>query len=253
LAERQKAHERVLRGNAGLENVVLKLDEVRRALKKGYTASDYLGGGYTLISTSTMVDGKTVELGWEEEGYWVREFGSDFHIPTDYPVYKSDSVAVRERNISGLVDGTRWMVEELSDVETQVLPLLKGVTQGEREVFYSMFRELNFDGCAFYGTQYFTQGPGFSDLNGDLHRVCSEAPHLDVFLIGLLSPRLLSRVPSNVMGAVGQAQWRRRIGLREADVGIEEMRRRSRSLSQEVTEVLGEGQVPLNRWVEVAS
>lgn len=250
LAERQKTHEQVLRGDTGFENVVLKLDQVRRAVKKGYTASEYLGGDYTFISTSTMADRKTDDLGWDEEADWVRRFGPQFHIPTDYPVYSSDPVAVREGNISNITDGMRWMISELAATKTRVLPLLKGITPGEREVFYNLFREFGLDGCAFYGTQYFTQGPGFPHLNRDLHRVQSEFSNLDVFLIGLLSPRCLSKAPSNVVGAAGQAQWRERIGLRETGVGIKEMRQRSRHLSGEVAEVLGQGQVPLNIWAD---
>jgi len=252
-AERQKAHEEVLRGDAGFRNMVLKLDQVRRALKKGSTSSDYLDGAYTFVSTSTMQDAKTKDLGWREEADLVRKFRPAFHIPTDYPVYESDSVAVREENIRRLLDGTDWMIQELADTRTRVLPLLKGVTPGEREVFYRMFRERGFETCAFYGTQYFTQGPGLQALNRDLHRVQAEAPELRVFLIGLLSPKYLNRVPSNVVGAAGQAKWRRRTGLRDADVGLGEMRSRSRVLMREASEVLGRGQAPLSRWVEQLS
>lgn len=249
-AERQKAHEEVLCGDAGFGNVVLKLDQMRRALNKGYTSSDYLGGAYTFVSTSTMQDAKIKDLDWREEADLIRDFRPAFHIPTDYPVYESDSVAVREENIRRLLDGTGWMAQELADTRIQILPLLKGVTPGEREVFYRAFREAGFGSCAFYGTQYFTQGPGFSHLSQDLHRVQAEAPGLDVFLIGLLSPRRLSQVPSNVVGAAGQAQWREKIGLRDSGVGMEKMRRRSRKLAKRASKVLGEGQVSLSNWVK---
>jgi hypothetical protein len=142
------------------------------------------------------------------------------------------------------------MARELADTETELLPLLKGVTSGEREVFYRMFRDHGFHTCAFYGTQYFTQGPGFTALNRDLHRIQAEAPDLGVFLIGLLSPEYLRRTPSNVVGAAGQAKWRRRIGLRDSQVGVEEMRRRSRELVNDASEALAEGQSALNAWAE---
>ncbi len=250
LAERQEAHEEVLEADAGFDYVVLKLDQVRRVLNYGYNSSDYLGGDYRFISTSTMADENTADLDWEEEADLVRDFRPWLHIPTDYPVYGSDSVAVREENIRRLVAGTEWMARELAGVETEVLPLLKGVTSGEREVFYRMFRERGFGTCAFYGTQYFTQGPGFSALNQDLYRVQAEAPGLDVFLIGLLSPEFLAKVPSNVVGAAGQAKWRRRIGLREPDIERHEMRSRSHLLAEEASEALGEGQAPLSLWAE---
>lgn len=248
LAERQQAHEDVLCGNTGFDGVVLKLDALRRATENGYTSSDYLGGDYTFVSTSTMNDEKISELGWESELETVRDFSPAFHIPTDYPVYENDCVAVRDEHINKLIQGTSWMVEQLSDVSTRVLPLLKGVTSGERERFYRFFRQMQFGGCAFYGTQYFTEGAGFSELNDRLYEIQAEAPDLDIFLLGLLSPRCLSKVPSNVVGSTGQAQWRKRIGLRDSSASTDEMRQRSMELADEVTEAISAGQTALNAW-----
>lgn len=248
LAERQQAHEDVLCGNTGFGVLVLKISDLRAAVKNGYTSSNYLNGRYSIISTSTMNDKKISELSWREELEVVRDFCPAIHIPTDYPVYEVDSVAVREEHITRLLRGSRWMAQELSDVSTQVLPLLKGVTPGEREQFYSFFQEMDFGVCAFYGTQYFTEGPGFSSLKDRLWEIQGEAPSLDVFLIGLLSPQCLEELPSNVVGSAGQAQWRKRIGLRDPSIGVDEMRKRSIQLANEATDALGEGQTPLNAW-----
>jgi hypothetical protein len=142
------------------------------------------------------------------------------------------------------------MRDQLSDLRTQVVPLLKGVTPGEREIFYRAFKKLGFDFCAFYGTQYFTQGPNISALSEDLHRISSEAPNLDIFLIGLLSPNYLRDLPANVVGAAGEQKWRREVGLRDDTVDLSEMRSRARGLSARVSEALSAGQAPLDLWMQ---
>jgi hypothetical protein len=252
LAEKQQAHEDVLCGSTGFDMVVLKLDAVRRAVKEGYTSSTYLGGDYLIVSTSTMNDETIADLDWKEELRTVREFRPAIHIPTDYPVYEVDQASVREENIKRLLRGTHWMGNKLSDVSTRVLPLLKGVTPGEREQFYQQFQQMGLGECAFYGTQYFTEGPGFSELNGQLRKIQGEAPDLSVFLIGLLSPQYLEELPSNVVGSAGQAQWRKRIGLRDPTVDLDEMRERSVGLANKAAEALNAGQTSLNSYVSAA-
>jgi len=250
IIERQEAHEELFDGSTGFGCVVMKLNHAQRAIKQGYEADTYLSSDYTVVTTSTMNGHELLDWGWEKERDVVRGFNPDFHIPVDYPVYRDHSVAVREQNIRDCVEGTAWMKDQLSDIETRILPLLKGVSAAEREIFYRAFERMGFDGCALYGTQYFTQGPNFSALNDDLHTVSSEAPELDVFLIGLLAPDYVEKLPSNVVGVAGLQKWRRTVQLRDDDVDINEMRRRARRLASNVEDALSEGQAPLDLWTE---
>lgn len=247
--ERQEAHERLFDGETGFENVVMKLYTAERALEKGYTASSYLSPDYTFITTTTMHDRVLEDWDWEREEQVVRRFKPDIHIPTDYPVYEDHSVAVRQQNIRDLLEGTVRIDKRLSDIKTQILPLLKGVNAGEREIFYQVFNKMDYTTCAFYCTQYFTEGPGISAVKEDLQEIATEAPGLDIFLIGLLSPEYLEDLPPNVVGAAGGRKWRQEVGLRNEDIGLPEMRSRSRRLASRIRNAVSSGQAPLELWM----
>ena len=251
--ERQEAHEQLFEGITGFDNLVIKLDTVERVLKKGYTASSYLSPDHNIITTTTMHDQKLQEWDWEREEQVVRSFKPDIHIPTDYPVYKEHSVAVRQQNIRDLLEGTVEMDKRLTNVRTQTLPLLKGVTAGEREIFYKFFDEMDYTICAFYCTQYFTEGPGISAVREDLLKIFGEAPDLEIFLIGLLSPKYLENLPPNVVGAAGGRKWRKEVGLRDEDIDLREMRSRSRQLASRIRSAVSSGQAPLEFWTSTSN
>ncbi|WP_330633619.1 hypothetical protein [Halocatena halophila] len=94
--------------------------------------------------------------------------------------------------------------------ETRLIPIVQGVEPEERAVCYEVFDRAGFDDyCAFYGTQYFTAGAGIriDELVADLQEIDTEQDR-NIFLIGLLSPNYLERVPDSVGAAAGQTAWR---------------------------------------------
>jgi hypothetical protein len=138
------------------------------------------------------------------------------------------------------------MLDELSDMTTTVLPLIKGVTPGEREMCYKMYQDRDLDQCIFYGTQYFTSGPGFSQLRRDIQDVASEAPWLSMMVMGLFAPHYLSKLPPQVVAASGLNKWRCYSDLRELPTQLS--RKRVQNLSQEVEAAVGQGQAQLSMW-----
>jgi hypothetical protein len=215
----QQAHEKFIQDNPGLDTVMLQIDAADRILSRGEIASTYFDSSTSVITTSTIHDDKLAELKWRREEGIVRALRPDYHIPTDYWVYGNMDKEARIENIEELVEGTRWMTQQLADTKTTIIPLVKGFTPEERAICYQAFDDLNVDYCAFYGSQYFggDMGNGINALNRDLRDITSEFPLDGILLIGLQSKNYLSRLPPEVVAAAGQ-RWIRKSNLRENSI-----------------------------------
>lgn len=194
---------------------LLKYTDMRKLLTRGETAASYFPDETAVITTTTIRDTQLNLLSWERELEHVLEFHPDYHIPADYSTYEQQDVADRSRNVLHCLEGLLWMQRQLRehDADTRLIPLVKGTTPDERALCYEVFDRAGCDEyCAFYGTQYFSGGAGIriEELVADLDAVATEQ-NRDIFLIGLLSPNYLDRVPEQVVAAAGQTAWRQHI------------------------------------------
>lgn len=248
--ERQTAHEEFLDGNDEADYVILKMHHARRLVEQGETAESFYGPDVTVITTSTIHDSILKDWTWEKERDVVLAFQPDFHIPTDHPVYWGYTPSQRKRNTRETVKGLLWMIGELRGSGIPVIPLLKGTTTTERIICYKVFGELGVDYCAFYGTQYYTSGKGFGALLRDIRKIVAEAPGLDIFVMGCLSPDDIERLPPQVVAASGLHQWLKAVKLRKVS------NKRSQELFPEfrarVEDGFEWGQLPLGLWTEEA-
>jgi hypothetical protein len=192
---------------------LINYTDARRLLKRDETARTWFPDATTVITTTTVSDDELNLISWERELERVLAFEPDYHIPTDYSTYEDQDDADRLSNVINCMEGTLWMQRELRDAgaETQIIPLVKGMTELERQACYRVLDGEGFsDLCAFYATQYFTSGNGIQidELVEDVRTLAREQDR-DILLIGLLSANYLRRMPTQVVVAAGQNAWRK--------------------------------------------
>jgi len=246
VVEAQQAHIDFLEDNPHVSHVILRITDVQTLLNRDETADSYFDDDIEVITTTTIHDRILSQLDWQEELELILQFGPDFHIPCDYPVYKAWSREKRLQHIQDCLKGTIWITDRLANTGTKVIPLLKGETREERGYCYKVFKELlDTDCCVFYGAQYFTASVGFYKLFEDIQQVVSEASHLRIILIGLQSPDWLEKLPPQVMAVAGQ-RWIRESKLRSTS--IENAQENYEELNKNIERALESGQVPISAW-----
>lgn len=245
LIERQEAHDRFHEDHSRQLTVLLQITAVKTLVNKGKTAESYFGEHVTVITTTTINDRLLSKLGWDDELELIRQFQPDFHIPCDYPVYKDDDPLLRRKHVLKCLEGTIWIASNLYGTKTQVIPLLKGETPHERWLCYQVFQYLGARYCVFYGTQYFTANIGFYQLQEDLRTVVSEAPYLQMMLIGLQATHRLEQLPPQIVAAAGQ-RWIDEVQLR--DIPYNQSQERYTQMEDNINDALGHGQMPIMAW-----
>lgn len=245
----QRAHERFMDSFPYSDTVMMKITDVETLLRhRGEVRTTYIPERFSVITGGIIHDDDLKELRWTRERNAVQAFDSDFHIPTDYPVYGDMEKAQRKSNIKKMMDGTRWMHDKLLSSSIQIIPLVKGYTTEERAICYETLRELDLPYCAYYGAQYFggKMGNGINKLNEDVREVVDELGVDGVLLIGLQARDGLSKMPPEVVAAAGQ-RWIRKSDLR--DVPMDAAQSRYLQWRQDVEEtVLGAGQTTLGSF-----
>lgn len=245
--ERQKSHTQLVR-NTDPKCVMMKITHARRIMKDGLTFSDLYGDDVSVITTSTVADRKLNLIGWERDaedlkGYSefdiIRETEPDFHIPTDNTIYEDMDEAEQREAVQFCIEGTYYMFDRVAEegLDTTLIPLVKGRTKEQRQMFYDMLDDLGRDYAAFYATQYYTGGYGVKagDLISDIEKISFEHDP-ELLTVGALSPHHLGKMPTNVVAGSGQNQWRKRVNLRGGFP--EEQRRALSGLRMEVEEAL---------------
>lgn len=245
LIERQEAHDRFHDGHPRQLTVLLRITAVKTLVNKGETADSYFDDDITVITTTTINDRLLSNLDWDDELDLIQQFQPDFHIPCDYPVYKEDDPLLRRKHVLKCLKGMIWMAGKLYDTKTRVIPLLKGETPHERHLCYQVFEYLGVRYCVFYGTQYFTANIGFYQLQEDLRTVVSEAPSLQLMLIGLQAPHRLEQLPPQIVAAAGQ-RWIDEVQLR--DIPYSQSQECYTQMEDNINEALGRGQMPIMAW-----
>lgn len=245
LIEKQRSHNQFHRNNPNDLTVLLRITTVQTLLNQGETADSWFGENIQVITTTTVDDEILSELDWEDELQLILKFKPDFHIPCDYPVYETDDPELRRHRILKSLEGMIWIAGKLHSTKTQIIPLIKGTTPEERRLCYKVFNHIGAEYCTFYGTQYFTANIGFNQLLDDLRTVVSEAPELEIMLIGLQSPRRLKQLPPQFVASAGQ-RWINEVQLRE--VPWNESKHLYKKMEQEINNSLKQGQMPIMAW-----
>lgn len=217
--EAQWSHTRFVEA-VGPDHVMLGIDHANRIYDTEVDDSPY-PDETSIITTTTIKDEKLARSSWEAELEVVETTNPAYHIPTDYPVYGDDLDEERIENARQCATGTLWIAEQLSeDSNTELIPLIKGTTERERDWGYRACEALGADLAAVYAAQYFLVGGGGgrAALIRDLDAIYEETDgNLDILVIGLLSPNYLSHLPENVVAAAGQNTWREPVAPRKQD------------------------------------
>lgn len=213
--------------------VMIGMVGARRLMKRGETVNSYFPRDTAVIVTSTIRDEKLRLISWERELEIVKAVKADFHVPTDYWVYRDQDETARRENTLDCMRGTAWMEERHDDVE--IIPLIKGISPDEREICYRFGQEFDAEYTAFYTAQYFTNGNRFGRVREIVEEIGSVTGD-DLLLIGLLSPDYLDQLHDCVAAAAGKYQWRDRIT--PAKQSNEQMRAAYDELATSVQETL---------------
>ena len=200
----------------------------KQLLRRGETASSYLGEATTSIVTTTVSDNDLAGLSLDDELQVLAEFEPDFYLPADAPTYTLDEPEERIASIQQSMTGTRWLAEQINQqgIGTQLIPLVKGVTPPERAICYEMLETIDAVQCGFYASQYFGGRAGVQkdQLIRDLERVDDElnsAGHdHELLVIGILAPQTLKRLPNRVTAAAGLQVWRSEVSPREQSEAV---------------------------------
>lgn len=199
------------------DTVVLKINHARRLLKRGEDAASYFPAGTDVITTTTISDEQLALISWDTEYEIVEQFAPDYHIPADESVYLIDDPDQRTENIIECMHGTLSIARRFdeNDVETEVIPLIKGLSPVERAMCYETLDDnsagITGEYVAYYATQYYTGGQGArtGELVSDINAIAEEYDP-SILLLGALAPSALERMPTNVIAASGQNAWRKR-------------------------------------------
>lgn len=238
------------------ETAMLNLIEARKLAKRGETAATYFGEETDVIVTSTVRDRDLDLLSWEREFEIVCEVVPDYHIPTDYPTYGNMAAEQRHENVRRCMTGTLWMAEQIDKrgLQTQVIPLIKGITPHEREICYRAIDSdttdakttVTADYRAYYVTQYFSAGQGnnIGKLVEDVGAIAEEWDG-DLLVIGLLSANYLAKLPESVVAAAGMNAWRTDVAPRKQTPA--EMRKEFATLVEDVSDAIGTKHPPTAR------
>jgi len=213
--EPQPSHEAFIQA-AEPDWVCLRINHARQLVLNGETADSWTPAGTNVLTTTTIPDELLADLSWVEEYNIVKHLEPDAHIPTDVAVYPWLLHHKRAEYIEQCMEGVVWMHSELEDTQTTMIPLIKGYTQREREICYTVFDQLPHNFAVHYATKYFSgQGNNRGKLFQNLEVMQEEGGIDELGLIGLLGPNYLEKTPGLVTGAAGFNQWFKRISPTE--------------------------------------
>lgn len=250
LIEPQKIHFRVLEATDAETTIVVRLNDMEPHIEQGRTADTLFPSNVSVITTTTVNDEYLETLNPGRELSLVRRFEPRFHIPSDYPVYrKTDRLTKADRIKNNLVH-TFEIAHALRETRTEVIPLVKGVNREDWAKYRRVFSEFGVDFCARYVAQYFTGGLGPTELVNDVRSMVCELPDTELMILGLLSPRLLQKLPPEVAAASGLNQWLQRITPRQ--VQMPEATQRYAEFEASVNEALSGGQAPIEFWLDAS-
>lgn len=225
-----------------IETVMLSIDSARKLVcHHGETARTYFRDDQTVITTTTVHDDILKELDWSKELEIVRQFGPDYHIPTEYSVYQSSMSPIEQAlAISDCMDGTEWFAKRLENHATSVLMQAKGWLPWHYELCRPTMKRLGTEFLVFYAAGYKAR---VYEPIADLKTLISVLNPSGILIIGKQSTRFLRKVTPEVVAAAG-GRWRRKSGLVENDHKSENHRR----WKARVEKYLGSGQAIIDSY-----
>lgn len=225
-----------------VETVMLSIDSARKLVElHGETASTYFRDDQSVITTTTVHDDILKELDWLQELDIVRQFGPDYHIPTEYSVYQSSMSSLEQAQaISDCMAGTEWFAKRLENHATTVLVQAKGWLPWHYELCRPTMERLDTDFLVFYAAGY--KGRVYEPKT-DLEALVSVLKPSGILVIGQQSTRFLRQVPPEIVAAAGY-RWRQISGLEEE--GHDPTRHRQ--WKDKVERHLGAGQAMLSSY-----
>lgn len=231
-----------------LEGVVMiSIEDARRLAAKGETAESVFGN--MLVAVTTTVHDEILEKWYpQKEIQLVLDFKPDFYIPCDRPVYRTDSKKERREIITRYLRDLKEITKAIRNLPTEIIPLVKGELPRERKQCYRCFEGLGFDRIGYYCSQYFLYGNHGEELIQDVRQIVSEAQPRAMLLIGVQASSYLRRMPPEVTAAAGE-RWRRKSGLRNDSLSMQQVQRNYRDWSREIEKELEGGQSRLERFV----
>lgn len=190
-----------------IKTVMLSIDCVRKLVDlHGQTARTYFRDDQTVITTTTTHDDILKELDWTQELDLIRQFGPDYHIPTEYSVYRTMSGDEQRRAIEDCMEGTEWFRSRLKNHSTEILVQAKGWLDWHFRRCQPTINRLDTDFVVFYATGY---GSRIYDLIEDLKELISTLKPSGILIIGKQSTRFLEKAPPEVVAAAGTRWWRK--------------------------------------------
>lgn len=226
------------RQNRAMDAVMVSIRDVHQLVNEGEDARSTFGDETTVISTTTVRDSFLNGFEWADERDWVRDFGPDIHIPTDYPVYEDMPPHVQGRMIWKSKLGTAWMTDQLRGEETVILPQIKGWRPWHFKAWRPILDKLNTRFCAYYVAGY--KG-NLTALKADVTQLINTLQPTSITLIGRQSRNHLSQLPPEVQAAAGKA-W---LQASETEAG-DLCERRLRQFFDTIELELGSGQTMLS-------
>lgn len=190
-----------------IKTVMLSIDCVRKLVDlHDQTARTYFREDQTVITTTTTYDEVLKELDWTRELDLIRQFGPDYHIPTEYSVYRTMSRDEQRRAIDDCMEGTEWFTKRLENHSTEILVQAKGWQDWHFRQCQPTMNRLDTNFVVFYATGY---GNRIYDLIDDLNDLISALKPSGILIIGKQSTRFLKKAPSEVVAAAGTRWWRK--------------------------------------------
>lgn len=229
----------------------LKINHARRYVREGKAAADVFPSDTEVVTTMTINDTTLSYLEWDDEFEILRAFQPDYHVPVDYPTYRStDDAQLKayvEKMAAGLVelaDRLDTHADAFDDGPPTLIPLARKYLPDESVPNpIDVGAGLGLSQYAFYATQYYSSpNTGITDLVAALEQAATAIPDdASLFVIGSLSPTFLPRFPDAVEAVTGLNAWREAVQPRSRSTA--EMRVEYHDLASDINDRL-DAQVP---------
>jgi hypothetical protein len=246
-AEATAVHADFIETNPYIDTVVFRIDDAQRLVQRGETANSWLGRAVTSIVVTTIPDEALEKWFPAREVETTRQFGADYLVPCDKPVYNTDPPSVRRETIQRYVRDLSDVITALRNDPVGVIPLMKGVTESERRICYRAFEGFGVNRTAFYAAQYFLYGNRSAELIHRVGEIVAESDLRSLMMIGLQAGRYLRKMPPEVSAATG-LRWISQAGLRNETLSMNQKNTRYGVWKNRIETALTDRQTVLGRW-----
>jgi len=193
---------------------MVNLDVARQLVNDGSTATEFTPEATAIITTSTINDSSLYNITLAEEAELVSAFNPAYHIPADQSLYDEHTPRDREQQLIRLLKGTAEIQSRFAATgSTDLIPLIKGVSQAELARCFEALTNLGTQTVAFYATQYFTGGqPNIDECKEMFAKVDAVLPDsCSLLVIGAAGETLRDSYPKATTAVASWYAWYSRI------------------------------------------